>query len=104
MYQIGGVADHLHIITHLHPSIALATLIKDIKLASSDYIKALRLFPLFNGWQVGYAAFTYSFDAKDNLIAYVQNQPEHHKDFSYKEELIKMLEEFKIEYDEKYLL
>ena len=49
LYQIGGVDDHLHIITHLHPSVALASLVKDIKLASSSHIKANRLFPLFSG-------------------------------------------------------
>ena len=25
LYQIGGIEDHIHIITHLHPSVALAT-------------------------------------------------------------------------------
>ncbi|MBI2966604.1 MAG: transposase, partial [Bacteroidetes bacterium] len=40
LYQIGGISDHLHIVTHLHPSIALASLIKDIKLASTEHIKA----------------------------------------------------------------
>ena len=68
LYQIGGVEDHIHIITHLHPSVALADLVKDIKLASSDYIKNEKLFSNFNGWQDGYAAFTYSIDAKENLI------------------------------------
>jgi len=104
LYQIGGVADHLHIVTHLHPSVALASLVKDVKLSSSEHIKNQNLFPLFNGWQVGYAAFTYSIEAKQNLICYVQNQEVHHKEQSFKEELMKYLEEFQIEYDEKYLL
>ena len=39
LYQIGGVTDHLHILTHLHPSISLSSLIKDIKLSSSELIK-----------------------------------------------------------------
>lgn len=30
-YWINGVEDHLHIATHIHPTIALAPLIKDIK-------------------------------------------------------------------------
>lgn len=58
LYRIGGVADHLHIITHLHPSIALADLVKDCKLASSEHIKSRKLFTAFNGWQDGYGAFT----------------------------------------------
>ncbi|MBK7735855.1 MAG: IS200/IS605 family transposase [Chitinophagaceae bacterium] len=102
--QIGGIEDHIHIITHLHPSAALADLVKDIKLASSDYIKNEKLFPNFNGWQDGYAAFTYSIDTKENLINYVKNQEEHHKTKTFVEELKELLIEHKIEFDEKYLL
>ena len=36
LLQINGVEDHLHILTHLHPSVALADLMKDIKIASSS--------------------------------------------------------------------
>jgi putative transposase len=104
LYQIGGVSDHLHIITHLHPNIALADLVKDIKLASTDHIKNKNLFPLFNGWQDGYGAFTYSIDAKENLIAYVKNQEGHHRMKTYSEEFKELLQEHKIEFDEKYLL
>ena len=32
LYQINGVEDHIHILTHLHPSIPLASFIKDIKI------------------------------------------------------------------------
>lgn len=104
LYQIGGIEDHIHIITHLHPSVALADLVKDIKLASSDYIKNKKLFPNFNGWQDGYAAFTYSIDTKENLINYVKNQEEHHKTKTFVEELKELLIEYKLEFDEKYLL
>ena len=104
LYQIGGVSDHLHIVTHLHPSVALASLVKDIKLASSDLIKSQKLFPLFNGWQIGYGAFTYAFKDKDRLITYVKNQEEHHNEQPYLDELIVLLQEHEIEFDEKYLL
>jgi len=104
LYRINGIEDHLHIITHVHPTIALAYLVKDIKLASSAFIKKENLFPNFNGWQDGYAAFTYSIDAKDNLIEYVKNQVEHHRNVTFKEELTTLLNEHQITYDEKYLL
>lgn len=104
LYQVGGVSDHIHIVTHLHPSIALASLVKDIKLATSSYIKEKHLFPMFNGWQSGYGAFTYSIEAKGNLIAYVKRQKAHHHSSSYKDEYIALLEEHHIEFDEKYLL
>lgn len=103
VFQINGVEDHIHIIMRLHPSVSLAALIKDIKLASTDFIKKNKLFPDFNGWQDGYGAFTYSVDARFNLIEYVKNQENHHRLRTSKEEFIKMLSEHEIPYDEKYL-
>jgi hypothetical protein len=69
------------------------SLVKDIKLASSDHIKSLNLFPDFNGWQNGYGGFTYSFKDKDHLIEYVKNQEEHHKSVTFKDELVELLKE-----------
>jgi len=104
LYRIGGVEDHIHIVTHIHPSIAVSSLVKDIKLASSSFIKSENNFPDFNGWQSGYGAFTYSISAKDNLIEYVKNQKEHHRERSFKDEYMRLLKEHRIEFDEKYLL
>lgn len=103
LYRINGVEDHIHIVTHLHPTVALASLVKDIKLACDDHIKNTGLFPDFCGWQDGYSAFTYAFSAKDDLIEYVKNQEEHHKTKSYKEELMELLKEHGVAFDEKYL-
>jgi len=104
LYRINGVEDHLHIITHLHPSVALADLVKDIKLSTTTLIKDKQIFSDFGGWQDGYGAFTYSIDAKDNLIEYVKNQEEHHRIKTFVEEYKELLKEHKIEFDEKYLL
>ncbi len=103
LYRIGGVEDHLHIITHVHPSVAVSQLIKDIKLASSDFIKTENILSDFNGWQDGYGAFTYSITAKDNLIEYVKNQKQHHKKVSFKDEYISLLNEHGVQFNEKYL-
>jgi hypothetical protein len=86
----------------LHPTVALSTLVKDIKLGASDLIKKELIFPNFRGWQDGYGGFTYSISSKDNLIEYVKNQKEHHKKVSFKEEYIGLLKEHGIEFDEKY--
>ena len=104
LYRINGVYDHLHIVTHLHQSVSLASLIKDIKLASSVHIKKNKLFPLFNGWQDGYGAFTYSFRDKVRLIEYVKNQEIHHQVKTSRDELVELLDEHGIEYDEKYFI
>jgi len=102
-YRINGIEDHIHIVTHLHPSVAMASLVKDIKLGSTSFIKENKLFPDFGGWQTGYAAFTYSIESKDNLIEYVKNQELHHAEKSSLDELIELLKAHNIEYDEKYL-
>ena len=104
VYQIGGVEDHIHIVTHVHPSVALAVLVKDIKMASTDYIKQENLFPSFNGWQNGYGAFTYTIKEKDRLIEYVKRQEEHHHKMTFREEYVAILKVHQIEYDEQYLL
>lgn len=104
LYQINGVEDHVHILTHLHPSVALADLVKDIKLASTQYIKEKNLFVNFKGWQEGYGAFTYATDRKAVLINYVLNQVEHHQVKTFREEYVDLLLEHGVEFDEKYLL
>ena len=104
LYQINAVEDHIHIATHIHPSVSLSSVIKDIKVASSKWIKEEGVFPDFISWQKGYGAFTYSISGKKNLINYIKNQESHHKTSSFKEEYIKLLKECDIDFDEKYLL
>ena len=104
LYRKGGVEDHIHILTHIHPTVSLASIVKDIKMATSQYIKENKLFINFNGWQERYGAFTYSIKEKDSLIEYVKNQEAHHSTKSFREEYLELLKEHKIEFDEKYLL
>ena len=53
-------------------------------------------------WQAGFGAFTYSKSDIDNVINYINNQKEHHRKRTFKEEFLKFIEEFQIEYNEKY--
>jgi len=102
-HRINGVEDHLHILIDLHPTIALSNLVKDLKLGSSAFIKTEALIDNFAGWQVGYGAFTYSRDAKHNLIEYIKNQEQHHQKYTFKKEYIGLLEEHQVEYDVRYV-
>ena len=78
-YKVGGHIDHLHILTSLHPSLSLANTVKDIKLATSKWIKTEKKLSCFDGWQDGYGAFTCSWKDKERVISYISNQHEHHK-------------------------
>ncbi len=104
LYRINGIENHLHIATHIHPTVALSSLVKDIKTASSIWIKQQNLFPDFTSWQKGYGAFTYSIKEKETLINYIQNQQKHHKVLTFREEYKILLAEHNIEFEEKYLL
>lgn len=104
LYRIGGSTDHLHIVTHLHPSVSLAELVKDIKSASSQHIKKNKLIKKFNGWQEGYGAFTYSIRDKEKLIEYVKDQEQHHLHKTSREEFLGLLDEHGVEFDEKYCI
>ena len=92
-----------HILSSLHPTVALADFVKDIKLGSSSWIKESGVFPRFRHWQDGYGAFTASWSERNALIEYIKNQEEHHRGTSFLEEYRGLLKEAGIDFDEKYL-
>ena len=102
LYRINGMEDHLHILSDLHPSIALADYMRDIKTSSSIWLKQSGKFPDFNGWGEGYAALTYGWKDKEMIANYIKNQPEHHKKESFENELRRLLEEYEVVADERY--
>ncbi len=104
LYRINGVEDHIHILTHIHPSISISTLVKDIKVSTSIFIKKELIFKNFDGWQEGYGAFSEAIKSKDRLINYVKNQENHHEKKSFFDEYKALLEEHEIVFDEKFLL
>ncbi len=104
LVRINGVEDHIHILSELHPTVSLSSLVKDIKLGSAHFIRRKELFPDFEGWQKGYAAFTYSNDEKEGLIQYVKNQENHHKSLSFKDELTLFLKKYDVDFEERFLV
>ena len=102
LYRINGVENHLHILTDMHPSIAPADFIREVKVSSSLWMKSNGLFPAFKGWAVGYGSFTCSYMDMDRLIDYVKNQQKHHKKVTFEEEYRILLMEYGIIPDERF--
>lgn len=75
---INGIHDHVHILVGLHQSVALASLVRDIKSKSSVWMKESRLFPYFEGWEREYGAFSISYSHLDPVYKYIERQEEHH--------------------------
>ncbi len=104
-FAIDGYQDHIHMILDFHPAISISGFVKDVKISTNLFMKENSgLFRNFSAWQVGYSAFSYSPEAKENLIKYVYGQAEHHRKRTFKEELIELYMELGIEYEEKYLI
>ena len=102
LFRINGMEDHIHILSDLHPSVALADYVREIKVASSKWLKASGLFPDFNGWGIKYCALTYSYGDRDTIINYIKKQQEHHKRESFQDEIRRIFEEQGIDLDEKW--
>ena len=102
LYRINGVENHLHILTGLHPSFALADFMREIKVSSSIWMKNVNLFPAFNGWADGYGSFTCSYMDMGRLIDYIKNQQDHHTKKTFEEEYRKLLNESGIKIDERF--
>ena len=103
LYRINAEYDHIHILTHIHPTIALSDFVKNIKVSSSKWIKENNIFNNFGSWQDGYGGFTCSINEKDVIVKYIMNQEEHHKKESSKDEFVRLLKEAGIKYEAKYL-
>ena len=100
---VNGVEDHVHCFVGLEPIISPSELMKSVKGKSSKYINDHSLTPVHFEWQKGFGVFSYSHSQLDAVYNYVQNQEEHHKKQTFREEYIEFLKKFNIKYDEKYI-
>jgi hypothetical protein len=86
----------------MHPSIAPADFVREIKVSSSIWMKNNDLFPSFTGWADGYASFTCSYMDMGRLIDYIKSQQEHHMKKTFEEEYRNLLMESGVRIDESY--
>lgn len=103
LLAINGVSDHVHILLNIKPNIALSDLVREIKANSSRFVNEKRFVKGKFSWQEGFGAFSYSISQIDDVIKYIENQEEHHKEASFKDEYLKYLKRFEIEFDENYV-
>lgn len=101
--QVGGVDDHIHALVSSPPSVSPSQIAQWLKGESSHWIHQ-EFVGLSNfGWQDGYGVFSVCKSHAQKVIDYINKQREHHKEKSYEEEYIQLLELHGIEYDERYL-
>ncbi len=103
MIAINNVTDHLHFFIGLHPTISVSKMIQEVKGLSSKFINDNKFIKSKFQWQDGYGAFSYSRSAFSNVIRYIENQQEHHKKQTFKEEYFEFLTKFEVDFKNKYL-
>lgn len=101
--EIGGVADHVHILLSLPATIAIAKAVQLIKGGSSKWVHDT--FPEHHQfrWQEKYGAFSVSVSQLEKTREYIRNQEAHHRKITFKEEFVALPKRHGIEYDERYL-
>lgn len=102
-YSINGTTDHVHLAVSLPPTISLSEAMKIVKANSSRWVSGKWRTRKNFSWQIGYGAFSVSKSNVATVIRYIENQEEHHRKITFKEEFLEFLSKHGIEYDERYI-
>jgi REP element-mobilizing transposase RayT len=100
---VGGWKDHVHVFFELPVTSSVSDLMRMLKATSSKWINDNSLVKGKFRWQEGYAAFSNSKSQRNRVIQYIINQEIHHKNKTFKEEYLVLLDKHNINFDEKYL-
>jgi len=103
LIAINGMPDHIHILVGIKPHVSLSDLVRVIKTNSSKFINEQRWINGKFEWQTGFGAFSYGHSQLTNVIKYIENQEEHHKTKTFREEYIAFLKLFNIDFKNEYL-
>jgi len=103
LISINGMPDHIHILFGMRPTQSLSDLMQDIKGDSSLWINKNNFVAGKFSWQEGYGAFSYSKSQIPAVARYIENHKQHHSKKSFIEEYEKILIDFGVEYDERYI-
>ena len=100
---VGGVEDHAHALFALSRTLAIASVVKEVKRTSSNWVKETspKLSKFY--WQGGYGAFSVSQSKLAEVIRYIENQEEHHRRVTFQDEYRAFLKAYGVDYDERYV-
>lgn len=103
LIAINGMPDHIHILIGMRPTQSISDLMQDIKGSSSKWINQKGFIKGKFEWQEGYGAFSYGKSQVKDVIAYIENQEQHHSRKTFRDEYLDFLKKFDVEYDEQYI-
>ncbi len=86
LVAFGGTEDHIHLVIELRADMSVAEAMRLVKSNSSKWIHETFPDQARFAWQGGYAAFTTSCSGVREVVRYVENQREHHRQRTFEEE------------------
>jgi REP element-mobilizing transposase RayT len=102
-FRVGGTEDHIHVACTLSRTLTVGNLFEEIKKSSSAWLKQKDGIPSCFAWQSGYGVFSIGESQLPTLLRYIDNQKEHHRTRSFKEEYLEFLKRYGVNHDERYL-
>jgi REP element-mobilizing transposase RayT len=103
IHEIGGTANHVHLLMELSNLDLFTDLIKTIKANSTSFIKSEFPEGANFSWQDGYGSFSVSYSQIESVKKYIRNQEVHHAKQSFEDEFLKMLKLHNSVVDPKYI-
>ena len=103
LLAIGGMPDHIHILVSMSPRQSPSDLMADVKRSSSLWINENRFVMGKFSWQEGFGSFSYGKSQIPKIANYIEKQEQHHKKRTFKEEYLKFLKLFEIEFNERHI-
>jgi REP element-mobilizing transposase RayT len=100
---VNCVADHLHVLCNFSRTTTVASLIEDMKVETSKWLKTKGgMLEKFH-WQSGYGVFSVSASNAEIVSGYIAGQGEHHRKLSFQDEFRLLLRRHNVEFDERYV-
>jgi REP element-mobilizing transposase RayT len=101
---VGGTDDHVHGLLSVSTDISIGEAMSKWKSLSSGWVH--KTFPAMTnfGWQTGYGVFSVSLSRVDKVTQYIEDQVEHHRRYTFQEELAALLKRHGIAYDAAHLM
>ncbi len=79
VYAVNGMADHVHMVLSIPPTVSVAEVVKELKGASSFHVNhVLAPATAHFAWQRGYGSLTVGERQRGIAVEYVARQKEHH--------------------------
>jgi REP element-mobilizing transposase RayT len=101
--SVGGMEDHVHLLSGLSRTCEPAAMVKELKRSSSLWLKTRSPRMKNFAWQSGYGIFSIGFSQIKTTRNYIEGQEEHHRTVSFQDELRQFLQRYEIAFDERFV-